>query len=139
MTISDNERIEIPPGTEDAVLFRKVGNRIKVAREERGLTGEALGAAIGVSQSLISQVENGSRLMSLPNYMKLSRYFKVPLYILFSDRDWSEENFKAIYNACQIIENPDDPKDRESLMHQIEKMKPARKDLPQGKSDKPEE
>ncbi len=52
--------------------FKKIGNRIRSARLERGLSQEELGAIIGCSNNHLSHVEIAQSKVSLTMLLKLS-------------------------------------------------------------------
>lgn len=54
-----------------------VGNNIRELREVRGLSQLALGEAVGLRQSTISEIERGTNQPSLDTVYKLAEYFCV--------------------------------------------------------------
>ncbi len=56
-----------------------VGPRLKVLRQQRGITLTALAARTGISKSTLSRLENGQRRATLELLIALSRQFRVPL------------------------------------------------------------
>ncbi|TCP45764.1 XRE family transcriptional regulator [Tamaricihabitans halophyticus] len=69
-------------GSADAVAL---GRRIRSARKERGLTSVELADLAGVSQGLISQVENGRSDPSLETLRRLAEALDLPLFDLFQE------------------------------------------------------
>lgn len=61
-----------------------IGRRIRQARTERGMTLEALGAAIGRAASQVSVLENGKRSPRLTELQAVARAIGVPLDDLLS-------------------------------------------------------
>ena len=49
---------------------------LKEKRKSRGLTTYEAGKQIGISQSMYSSIENGSRRVSVENAKKLAKLFK---------------------------------------------------------------
>lgn len=56
--------------------------KLKSLREERGLTQQEVGDAIGVSRVAISGYENGEKKPKKENLKKLAEYFGVPIQYL---------------------------------------------------------
>jgi transcriptional regulator with XRE-family HTH domain len=69
-----------------AEVVQRLGreNRIKVLREHRGLTQEALAAAVGSDRLYISQIERGVRKGGIDLLQKIAAAFDVPLDMLMS-------------------------------------------------------
>ncbi|MBS4021404.1 MAG: helix-turn-helix domain-containing protein [Dethiobacter sp.] len=59
-----------------------LGNRIRAMREEKDLTLESLGDALGLSITYLSDIERGERVPSLQTIQKISRYFNIPVSLL---------------------------------------------------------
>lgn len=55
---------------------KKLGNKIKKARNKNGLTLKELGGKIGYSYSLISEWENGKKNPSALTLIKLAKFLK---------------------------------------------------------------
>ena len=58
--------------------------RLRALRLERGLTGGALCAELGLNRGQFSQVELGRLAASIPQQFKLSEYYGVPIPKLFN-------------------------------------------------------
>jgi transcriptional regulator with XRE-family HTH domain len=54
-------------------LSRHIGNRLRRARQEAGMTGVALSKAIGKSQAFVSDVERGRKLPSLTTLLTIAQ------------------------------------------------------------------
>ena len=67
---------------DDAKLY----NRLAVLRAERGLSRQALAAAVHVNQQTIGFLERGDYNPSLLLAFQLSEYFGVPVEAIFSIR-----------------------------------------------------
>ena len=59
-------------------------------REKRGMTQEELAAEVGVGQAMISLLENGARLPSLPLTIKLAQALDVTINDLVITADAAE-------------------------------------------------
>lgn len=72
----------------EAIMNKKiskiVGARIKMLRQQHGMTGSELGALLGVSQQHQSRFENGECNIHVDVIYLLSYIFKVKLNYFFS-------------------------------------------------------
>ena len=66
---------------------KKVGARIKLIRQSKNWQQANLAAAIGVSQSLLSNMEAGRCSVTLDNLIKLHDVLKCPMRDFFVDID----------------------------------------------------
>ena len=63
---------------EDAVDFKKIGENIRILRTTKGMNQQELADVIGISNSSISQYENGKSI-TIINYIKICDFFEVTL------------------------------------------------------------
>ena len=66
-------------------LARLVGERLKAARRERGLSLGALAEAAGIGKGSLSEIENGIRNPTLSTLYALAGTLRVPLATLLAD------------------------------------------------------
>jgi DNA-binding XRE family transcriptional regulator len=59
-------------------------NRIAMLRAERGISRRQLAEALGVHYQTVGYLERGEFSASLHLALRLSRYFEVPVEVLFS-------------------------------------------------------
>ncbi|PLT27939.1 helix-turn-helix domain-containing protein [Peribacillus deserti] len=74
-----------------------IGSKIRYFRKNRGYTTEKLADLIGVSQSLISQIERGIAAPSLDTLWKLSYFLEVDVFSFFEEQE--PEAVKIIRNG----------------------------------------
>jgi transcriptional regulator with XRE-family HTH domain len=67
-------------------LARLVGERLRAARRERGLSVGGLAGAAGVGKGSLSEIENGTRNPTLSTLYSLAGALGVPLATLLADR-----------------------------------------------------
>ena len=67
-------------------LARLVGERLRTARRERGLSLGALAATAGIGKGSLSEIENGTRNPTLSTLYALAGTLGVPLATLLADR-----------------------------------------------------
>lgn len=63
--------------------IKSIGERVRKARKERGLTQERLAEIVGVSSTYIGFIEQGQRVPSIKTADKLARVLKITLSDLF--------------------------------------------------------
>lgn len=60
-----------------------LGNRIRAARKERGITGEKLSEACNINATYLRQIEAGTKTPSLPMFTEICKQLNVsPSYLL---------------------------------------------------------
>lgn len=64
-------------------LAKRIGKRLTILRQERGLTAERLAYENGVSKGYLSDIENGKKLPSLKMLEKIAKALKVDIKELF--------------------------------------------------------
>ena len=64
-----------------------LGERIRAARKEKGMTQKQLGAGIGVSQAAIGQFENGESNPKVSTLQKIADALEIPIGELI---DWKD-------------------------------------------------
>ena len=57
-------------------MEKRLENRIRILRAEKGITQEELGKACGLSRQSINAVETGKFVPTIITAIKISRYFK---------------------------------------------------------------
>lgn len=63
----------------------KLGDKIKYAREQLGMTQSELADKLYVSQSFVTHIENNRRIPKMDKMVALSKVLEVPLDYLVSD------------------------------------------------------
>jgi len=63
-------------------INKKIGEKIKKAREQSGITQQKLAEMLGVARPTISQIENGERKISADELIKLSEIFDISVETL---------------------------------------------------------
>ncbi len=61
------------------MIGNALGTRIAALREARGMTGEELGAALGLTRSQISKIEHGTRRLDVSEIAEIADVFEVTL------------------------------------------------------------
>jgi transcriptional regulator with XRE-family HTH domain len=90
----------------------KIGTALKKIREEKGISQIELCSKVGISQTSLSQIENGVKRPSSKNLAKLCACLDIPEPILYlyaieiSDvPDKKRESFKIIFPAIEDMLN----------------------------------
>ncbi len=91
-------------------INKKLGNRIKYLRLQRGLSQEKLAEAIDIATTSLSYVETGRGFMTLVTLEKLAKVLNVDLYEIFqfSTVNTKEEMYDYIMSKLDIIKNDDE-------------------------------
>lgn len=66
-------------------MYKQIGNRIKIARQNAGITQEQLAESLECSTSFISRLENGRISTSLEKLYEISKILNVGLETLLYD------------------------------------------------------
>ena len=83
-----------------------ITENIRRAREERGLTQEALAELAGISHSHLSKVESGSRTIGMKTYIKILEALEVA--VLVSEADGTEKSIELLSRfLCILKECPE--------------------------------
>lgn len=70
-----------------------LGKRVKVARRERGFTGEKLAEMCNINATYLRQIEGGTKTPSLPLFVEICRQLKVsPDYLLANSMHYEFSN-----------------------------------------------
>ncbi len=67
------------------IMSEKIFNRIKLLRQEKGVSRQSLAGAVGVNFQTIGYLERGEYNPSMKLAFKISRYFDLPVEAIFSD------------------------------------------------------
>ncbi len=91
-------------------INKKLGNRIKYLRLQRGLSQEQLAEEIDIATTSLSYVETGRGFMTLATLEKLANVLKVDLYEIFqfTTLETSHEMYDYILKKLDIIKNDDE-------------------------------
>lgn len=77
---------------------KAVGERIRIAREERCMTQAGLAKAVGCTPQHISAIERGAKTPTLETFVEIAAALRVPADVLLQDvlPDWWETWEKEI-------------------------------------------
>lgn len=75
-----------------AIDYVKVGNRLRVERENLNMTREELAELIGISPYFLGQIERGERNMSIKTLTALSQCLHISIDYLFFGSDSIRNN-----------------------------------------------
>jgi len=70
-------------------MYTKLGEKVKLLRNRRGLNQDDLAEVLGLSRSQISNLESGRRNLSVKQLENLCEYFKVDMsyFLMFETTD----------------------------------------------------
>lgn len=86
---------------DEAEFLKKVGQRIRTLREQRGLSQEKLSFECGLHRTYVSSVERGERNIAVINLRKIASALGVPVAHLLIDTDTPDDDKHE-----QSTENP---------------------------------
>jgi transcriptional regulator with XRE-family HTH domain len=87
------------------MVFREIGKRIQLAREEKGLTQEELAVRLGCTQSALSNYELGKRRLYLNLLNEIAQTLGKPLdYFMESPAEGEEDRASGLLLDPQLKE-----------------------------------
>jgi Zn-dependent peptidase ImmA (M78 family)/transcriptional regulator with XRE-family HTH domain len=83
----------------------ELGDRLRAARDRRGLSQQAVAHALGLPRTAITNMETGARAVSTLEITKLANlYGQTPAYFLASNEQETEDLFVVLHRALPEIE-----------------------------------
>ena len=83
----------------------QLGDRLRAARDRRGLSQQAVAHALGLPRTAITNMETGARAVSTLEITKLANlYGQTPAYFLASNEQETEDLFVVLHRALPEIE-----------------------------------
>lgn len=88
-----------------------IGKRIKLFRKAMKLSQEKFADKMGYDSgsSMISQIENGGATMSMEQAVKAARILNVHPAVLLTDKNYSDDDLRALNNFLLILEDHKNP------------------------------
>ncbi len=74
------------------VLYRRLGEKVYLARRRMGITQDKLAEDTGLDRSYISQIENGKRNLSVKSALELSRTLNISVGTLLGQRKLTKKS-----------------------------------------------
>ena len=91
----------------------QLGNRLRAARERRGLSQQAVADALGLPRTAITNMETGARAVSTLEITKLADlYGQTPAYFLAPNEQEAEDLLVVLHRAAPEIEGTPEIKTR---------------------------
>lgn len=86
--------------------YAALGQRIRKARKQQGLTQEQLAEACDLSTAHIGHIERGTRALSIESLITLANVLNVSTdYLLLDITANSENKLSGIFNAINNVDN----------------------------------
>ncbi|MXY50130.1 MAG: ImmA/IrrE family metallo-endopeptidase [Gemmatimonadetes bacterium] len=85
--------------------LRELGQRLRYAREFRGLSQQATAKAIGVTRTAITQMESGNRSVSTLELSKLAECFRRPISYFFQETTEEEDILISLYRIAPNLKS----------------------------------
>ena len=77
------------------VLYRRLGEKVYLARRRMGITQDKLAEDTGLDRSYISQIENGKRNLSVKSALELSRTLNISVGTPWPTKTYKKSKFKT--------------------------------------------
>lgn len=106
--------------TQDSVLLKRIGSRIRVLRKNQKIDQRTMAKEIGITPSALCQVERGSKGLSAANLSKAAKFLKVPESVLMSEADVSEEALIAVSKFFELATRDKKSKNWEAILALID-------------------
>ena len=81
----------------------RIGQTIKDARNNLGMTQEKLSEAVDRTPAFIGHIERGSRSLSLPTLIGIANTLNIPIESLFADKELTSDE-KVMTDFAQLID-----------------------------------
>ena len=79
-----------------------IGERIKIARTERGLSQEELSKLVNIQRPAISQIESGKRAVDSVELLRIAKTLNKPLTYFLEEEIQEEKQFSILFRADEI-------------------------------------
>ena len=98
-------------------MMKEVGNRLKKAREQSGLTQNQVAKILGIAREQVSYYENGKREIGVDDLLKFADIYGVtpsyflnpeaekPVAVSFRTSQLSDEDLPVIIEAQRFLKN----------------------------------
>ncbi len=83
-------------------FYERLGERVRIMREERGLSQEVLAKLLGINRVALSQIENGERKISAEELSKFSKVFNTAVDVILDVR----KDVKVIFEKDSSAKPP---------------------------------
>ena len=100
--INTERGVELKEERKEREVLKRIGQRLRSLRVEKGMTQLELGEALGVAQGTIGFYESGARSMTISNAIQLADFFDVSVEYLLCQSDVRDKT-----SVLQDFEDPD--------------------------------
>jgi len=85
-----------------AINYAKIGNRIRIERENFDMTREKLAELLNISPNFLGQIERGERKMSISTLINISECLHISIdYLFFEEENIENDNvLHSLLNKC---------------------------------------
>jgi transcriptional regulator with XRE-family HTH domain len=100
-----------------------IGKKIRTFRKLRDVSQVELAKQLGyTSTGTLSQVETGIRGMDIDKLPTLARILDVPLAVLVSDIDMTEDEVRLLLKLIDLIKNKNKSSEMKRFYHEVRKV-----------------
>lgn len=91
----------------NVIDYKKIGERIRFARKEKGYTQETVCNALSISLYHYSKIENAKVSASLDTLAEIAHYLDIDMdYLLIGssklNKEYLDDEMAIIYNKCDV-------------------------------------
>ena len=92
MPVNDSKHDDIGDGSDKQDAKKQLGLRVKRARLDMNLKQDELAAQMGISQAVVSNVENGLTTIDVPDLPRWASVLNKPIMYFYEDEsaDWQQ-------------------------------------------------
>ena len=92
MPVNDSKHNDISHGSDKQDAKKQLGLRVKRARLDMNLKQDELAAQMGISQAVVSNVENGLTTIDVPDLPRWANVLNKPIMYFYEDEsaDWQQ-------------------------------------------------
>ncbi|MCA9892193.1 MAG: helix-turn-helix transcriptional regulator [Anaerolineae bacterium] len=92
MPVNDSKHNDIGDGSDKQDAKKQLGLRVKRARLDMNLKQDELAAQMGISQAVVSNVENGLTTIDVPDLPRWASVLNKPIMYFYEDEsaDWQQ-------------------------------------------------
>jgi transcriptional regulator with XRE-family HTH domain len=86
---------------------KDIADKLRVAREEKGLSQEEVALKLGLPRPAISQIENGRRRVEVLELIQLAKLYERPLEFFANEQPVASNRFEMFRRAASALSDED--------------------------------
>jgi transcriptional regulator with XRE-family HTH domain len=90
------------------ITIKEIGRRIRELRVSREMTAKKLANEIGISQSYLSDIENGKKAVPIEVLIQITEFFEISMSDFFKEEEnWLEEDMRNFIYYAKLLTKED--------------------------------